>query len=125
MTTTEMPTFTKLIEALADVARAEGRFKSVDIRDGMLCCAAAASAEPADYRVELDEGKAWVSLVMKDRWQSESVVVCDHCFEGCRFMFYRTNVISRYYSTTAPRLLSRSARQCPNQIKKPGASLPK
>lgn len=73
MTTTEMPTFTKLITSLADVARTDGRFKSVEVEDGMLCCAASASAEPAEYRIQLDQGQAWVSLVMKDRWQSESI----------------------------------------------------
>jgi hypothetical protein len=48
-------------------------FGQVDVRDGMLVCRARASAAPASYRLELDQGRLWVSLVMADRWLSESI----------------------------------------------------
>lgn len=73
MTAETNQTFTKLIELLKPRANEDNRFASCMISDGMLVCRAAASAEPADYRVELEGGRLWVSLVMKDRWQSESI----------------------------------------------------
>ncbi|MEM9066239.1 MAG: hypothetical protein AAGB51_12200 [Planctomycetota bacterium] len=58
---------------LAEAANAAGVFASAEVKDGRLECAADGSAEPAFYRVEADGGKVYVSLVMEDRWQSESI----------------------------------------------------
>jgi hypothetical protein len=56
-------------------ARAEGEpvFGPVEVREGMLVCRARASAAPASYRLFLEQGRLWVSLVMADRWLSESI----------------------------------------------------
>lgn len=66
-----------LLEQVKDKAQASGVFGGVSLEDGMLVCEAKDSAEPAHYRVELHSDGAnpeiWVSLVMKDRWQSESI----------------------------------------------------
>jgi len=65
--------FVQLLERVkGSVARA-GVFDGQEIEGGMLVCAARAAAQPAFYRVELDGGRVWVSLVMKDRWLSESI----------------------------------------------------
>ena len=62
-----------LVGAVASRAERSGVFKSVSPRDGMLVCEASDSAEPAFYRVEPEGETVWVSLVMEDRWQSESI----------------------------------------------------
>lgn len=66
-----------LLEQIQSRAEASGVFGSVRIEGGMLVCDAKNSAEPAHYRVEFHgeggEPEVWVSLVMKDRWQSESI----------------------------------------------------
>jgi hypothetical protein len=54
-------------------AERAGRFARVMVRDDRVVCEADGSAEPAWYRVELDDGRLWVSLVMSDRWLSESI----------------------------------------------------
>ena len=71
--TTVAPELAALFDKLADAARSAGVFGEVGVEDGRLVCQADGSAEPAAYRVELDGGKVWVSLVMADRWQSESI----------------------------------------------------
>ncbi len=43
------------------------------MKDGRLVCHAKAAAAPASYRLFLESGKLWVSLVMADRWLSESI----------------------------------------------------
>lgn len=67
-----MTTQAFLDNAAAAAARA-GVFGPVSVRDGQVICHAAASAAPASYRLFLEDGKPWVSLVMADRWLSESV----------------------------------------------------
>lgn len=62
-----------VLDAVAEQARAAGVFGEITVTDDRLECGAAASAEPAFYRVEADGDRLWVSLVMKDRWQSESI----------------------------------------------------
>ena len=54
-------------------AEQAGRFSRVMVRDHRVVCEADGSAEPAWYRVERDDGRLWVSLVMRDRWLSESI----------------------------------------------------
>lgn len=61
------------LEPVAEAARRAGVFGAVRLEPGMLVCEAAGSAEPAFYRVRLDDGRLWVELVMKDRWLSESI----------------------------------------------------
>jgi hypothetical protein len=61
------------LQSLAERANAAGVFGPVSIRDGILVCRAKASAAPASYRVLDDAGRVWVSLVMSDRWLSESI----------------------------------------------------
>ena len=73
MTEQQSPKFDALLSALADRATSAQVFGQVTLADGVLTCTAAASAEPASYRVELDGGRIWVSLVTKDRWLSESI----------------------------------------------------
>jgi len=61
-----------LEEVRARASRA-GRFSRVLTKEGRVVCEADGSAEPAWYRVEFDDGRCWVSLVMSDRWLSESI----------------------------------------------------
>ncbi len=65
--------FGQILSTVADTARAASVFKSVDTHEGRLSCEAKDSAEPAFYRVELEDDKVWISLVTKDRWLSESI----------------------------------------------------
>lgn len=64
-------------EAMLDQVKARaveaGVFGPVQIKNNMLVCAAANSAEPADYRVSPDGAAVWVELVTADRWLSESI----------------------------------------------------
>ncbi len=62
-----------LLHTVRDEAERAGAFASAVVRDGMLVCQAKEAAEPAFYRLEVDGGCLWVSLVMKDRWLSESI----------------------------------------------------
>lgn len=55
------------------LARASGVFGTVAVKDGRLVCHAKAAAAPASYRLFLESGKVWASLVMADRWLSESI----------------------------------------------------
>ena len=54
-------------------AEKAGVFGGVELRDGRLVCRAKASAEPASYRLGLEDRRLWVSLVTADRWLSESI----------------------------------------------------
>lgn len=54
-------------------ATAAGVFADVRIDGGRLVCPAKASAAPAEYRVDPDGGRLWVSLVTADRWLSQSI----------------------------------------------------
>lgn len=64
-------------EAMLSGVRAEaeraGVFGEVSVRGGMLVCLAKGPEAPASYRVFGDGGRVWVSLVMADRWLSESI----------------------------------------------------
>jgi hypothetical protein len=48
-------------------------FESARVVEGRLECEARGSAAPAFYRLEVDGGRVWVSLVTPDRWLSESI----------------------------------------------------
>ncbi len=69
------PTSTSVtkLSAVRTLADRAGVFGGCDIREGVLVCKAANSAAPASYRVFEHEGKIWLSLVMSDRWLSESI----------------------------------------------------
>ncbi len=63
-----------LLEQVGANARRAGVFGAVRTEGGRLVCAAAASAEPADYRVSVEpSGRVWVELVTANRWLSESI----------------------------------------------------
>lgn len=67
-------TYKELINTLEATAADAGVFESVKIeKDGMLVCEAKGSAEPAEYRVCIEDGSVWVSLVTENRWLSESI----------------------------------------------------
>lgn len=72
------PALRRLLEALLPRAVAANVFGSVSIvnnprRGVMLRCQALASAEPAEFRVFLDEGKVWIALITEARWLSQSI----------------------------------------------------
>lgn len=62
-----------MLDSVAQAAERAGVFGNVARSGDRLECAAAASAEPASYRVDAAADGVWVSLVMEDRWQSESI----------------------------------------------------
>ncbi len=62
-----------LLERVRTIAQAAGVFGGVSVRNGMLVCLAKGSGAPASYRLFAEGGKTWVSLVMADRWLSESI----------------------------------------------------
>lgn len=62
-----------LLERVRDRAAEAGVFGEITLEGSRLSCAAADSAEPAFYRVEVEDGGVFVSLVTADRWLSESI----------------------------------------------------
>lgn len=70
MPTTSPP---NLLHRLAERAKSAGVFGPVGVREGILICHAKASAAPASFRVFAIGEVLWVSLVMADRWLSESI----------------------------------------------------
>lgn len=63
-----------MLERVRERAEKAGVFGPVRIEAGRLVCPAAASAEPADYRVSAEpDGSVWVELVTENRWLSESI----------------------------------------------------
>ncbi len=70
-------TLETLVQGVARRAADAGVFDSVTIeppgRPVLLVCAARGAASPASYRLEIDKDRLWVSLVMADRWLSESI----------------------------------------------------
>jgi len=61
------------LQTVLGQARDAGVFGEIVVVDDRLEAAAANSAEPSTYRLETDQDKLWVGLVMKDRWLSESI----------------------------------------------------
>lgn len=66
------PAARSILEHAADRARSSGLFGEVRVGD-MLEAAALASAEPAFFRLFMDGGRLWVSLVTANRWLSQSI----------------------------------------------------
>src|SRR5689334_6692804 len=67
------PGVDSLFAAVRKHAEASGVFGPVSIKGGRLVCQAKASAEPASYRLEVDGGRLWVSMVTTNRWLSQSI----------------------------------------------------
>ncbi|MFN7022207.1 MAG: hypothetical protein ACK4WH_12895 [Phycisphaerales bacterium] len=70
---TPTASISNLLEAVRRRAEAAGVFGSVSLSGGRLACRAANSAEPAEYRVDVQDGRLWVSLVTDNRWLSQSI----------------------------------------------------
>lgn len=62
-----------VLEGVAAAARAAGVFGEVRVEPGRVVATAKASAAPAEYRVEIEGGKALVGVFTPDRWLSHSV----------------------------------------------------
>ena len=63
----------EFLDRVADRARGSRSFASVEVSPARVECMARGPAEPAVYRVDADASRVWVSLVMKDRWLSQSI----------------------------------------------------
>lgn len=61
------------LEQIAAAAREAGVFGQVTVSTGMLSCAAASSADPAEYRITIEGDRVWVSLVTANRYLSQSI----------------------------------------------------
>lgn len=48
-------------------------FGPITLTPARLACRAANSAEPAEYRLDVQDGRLWVSLVTDNRWLSQSI----------------------------------------------------
>lgn len=62
-----------LLRGVAAKVESAGVFGPIRIDGSMLRCEALASAEPAEFRVFVDEGKLYVALVTEHRWLSQSI----------------------------------------------------
>lgn len=63
----------QLLQMVAARAQQAGVFGPVSIKGDRVECEAKASAAPAFFRVGLEDGSLWVSLVTADRWLSQSI----------------------------------------------------
>ncbi|MDP1662136.1 MAG: hypothetical protein Q8L55_09495 [Phycisphaerales bacterium] len=61
------------LEVIANGAREAGVFGPVTVSAGTVTCAAAASADPAEYRVSVEGERVWISLVTAARYLSQSI----------------------------------------------------
>ncbi len=73
MTTDYSDTKHKLYEYIRQGAAEADVFASVEIDARGVCCEADGPAEPAFYRVYIEEGDIWVALETEDRWLSGSI----------------------------------------------------
>jgi hypothetical protein len=67
------PGLTKLLNEVSSNAAAAGVFGQIAVSRDRLTCEAKASAEPAEYRLGIEDAKLCVSLVTANRWLSESI----------------------------------------------------
>lgn len=67
------PTLSRLLTEVQQRATRADVFGEITMTGNRLDCAAKASAEPAWYRIELDGGRLYVSLVTANRWLSHSI----------------------------------------------------
>ncbi len=70
---TPSPQVRALLESAAQRARNAAVFGEVTVTGGLLEAQAKDSAEPAAYRLFVENGKLWVSLVTANRWLSQSI----------------------------------------------------
>lgn len=68
-----MTTWAETIRNVARAALDAGVFAGVEHTEERVECKAKAAAAPAYYRVDVQRGKACVSLVTPDRWLSQSI----------------------------------------------------
>lgn len=68
-----MSSMQTVLNEVFERARASGVFGDCQVEGDRLSCEAKASAEPAFYRVEFEDGRLYVSLVTENRWLSESI----------------------------------------------------
>jgi hypothetical protein len=61
------------LEGVQKRVDAAGVFGPTELRAGLLVCNAKGCAEPAQYRLVVDQGGLWVALTTPDRWLSESI----------------------------------------------------
>lgn len=73
MTADRSDTKHKLYEHVKQGAIEADVFASVEIDARGVCCEADGPAEPAFYRVYIEEGDIWVALETEDRWLSGSI----------------------------------------------------
>ena len=69
----QLDSLAQVLAAVETNARAAGVFAGVRVENESVVCEAEGSAEPAQYRLDLDGDDLFVSLVMEDRWQSQSI----------------------------------------------------
>ncbi len=62
-----------MLEAVGKRAHAAGVFGGVKVVGGRLMCLCKASPEPAEFRVDVQEGQVCVSLVTPHRYLSQSI----------------------------------------------------
>lgn len=63
----------RLFEAVAEAVASRPVFAEVRREGSRVVCVPSDAGGPAAYRVEMEEGRVWVSLVTPDRWLSESI----------------------------------------------------
>jgi hypothetical protein len=73
MLATMNDTLVKLLQEVATLATRAGVFDGVKVDQERLACKAAGSAAPAAYRLDMQDGRLWVSMVTPDRWLSGSI----------------------------------------------------
>jgi hypothetical protein len=73
MSTDTADTKHKLYEHVRTGAQAADVFAGVELKASGVVCEADGSAEPAFYRVYIEEGAVWISLETEDRWLSGSI----------------------------------------------------
>lgn len=62
-----------ILGSLAEIVRGTGAFGEVSVAPDRLVARALASAAPAEYRIEIENGEACVGVFTADRWLSHSV----------------------------------------------------
>ena len=67
------PGLRDFLDTLSKLAQSAGVFARIGIADQRLACEAKDAAEPAEYRVGVEDGSLWVSLVTPNRWLSQSI----------------------------------------------------
>ncbi len=73
MSTDTADTKHKLYEHVRAGAERADVFAGVKIDSRGVCCEADGSAEPAFYRVYIEEGDVWIAMETEDRWLSGSI----------------------------------------------------